>query len=422
LSASHDLGTVAPLFRPQTVGRLHDRVLHIVLFVTMLSSPLVMIEPAPYDALIFVLALAAMIARVPLDVRLLPLILLLLLLCAGGAASLVPVLDDPVAVQYLMVSFYLCISAMLFAALISEDSVRRLQTLRRGYILAAMFAAVLGTIGYFKIPGFGIFTQNDRAMGTFKDPNVFGPFLVLPLLLMIQGVLERGLRLRYLIACGIILLGVLLSFSRGAWGHFGFSALLMLFLMLVGSRSDRERARIILYAFAATLVLALAVMGALSFDAIGNMFTERAELVQSYDGGHGGRFGRQWAGFNGLFDYWNGLGPKRFWITYGQDPHNVYINAFFSYGWLGGLSYLVLMVLTLVFGFRALFIVTPWRTAFIAVYAAFVGLAAESVIIDTDHWRHYFLLLGLVWGLTAASLKARQAAMRDGVSTAALAR
>ncbi|MDB5599723.1 MAG: hypothetical protein JWN71_1767 [Xanthobacteraceae bacterium] len=422
MSATHDIGAVAPAYRPQAVGRLHDRVLHVVLFITMLFSPIVMIEPAPYDALIFVLALAAMIARVPLDVRLLPLILLLLLLCAGGAASLIPVLDDPTAVQYLMVSFYLAISAMLFAALISEDSVRRLRTLRRGYILAALFVAVLGTIGYFKIPGFGIFTQNDRAMGTFKDPNVFGPFLVLPLLLMIQGVLERGLRLRYLLGCGIILLGLLLSFSRGAWGHFAFSALLMLLLMLVGSRSDRERARIILYAFAATLVLVLAVMVALSFDAIGSMFTERAELVQSYDGGHGGRFGRQWAGFNALFDYWNGLGPKRFWIMFGQDPHNVYINAFFSYGWLGGLSYLALTFLTLIFGFRALFIVTPWRTAFIAVYAAFVGLAAESAIIDTDHWRHYFLLLGLVWGLTAASLKSRQTALRSGVPEAVLAR
>jgi len=24
--------------------------------------------------------------------------------------------------------------------------------------------------------------------------------------------------------------------------------------------------------------------------------------------------------------------------------------------------------------------------------------------VDTDHWRHFFLLLGLIWGLTAATI------------------
>jgi len=34
-------------------------------------------------------------------------------------------------------------------------------------------------------------------------------------------------------------------------------------------------------------------------------------------------------------------------------------------------------------------------------------------VIDTDHWRHYFLLLGMVWGLSVATmnlLQYRQAA------------
>jgi hypothetical protein len=29
----------------------------------------------------------------------------------------------------------------------------------------------------------------------------------------------------------------------------------------------------------------------------------------------------------------------------------------------------------------------------------------ESVIIDIDHWRHYFLILGVLWGLMAASAR-----------------
>ncbi len=48
---------------------------------------------------------------------------------------------------------------------------------------------------------------------------------------------------------------------------------------------------------------------------------------------------------------------------------------------------------------------TPWQPTYHAVYVAFVGVAVESVIIDSDHWRHYFLIArravgadgGLAW-------------------------
>ena len=60
-------------------------------------------------------------------------------------------------------------------------------------------------------------------------------------------------------------------------------------------------------------------------------------------------------------------------------------------------------MVTLGVGLRAALIPTPWQTYLIAAYAAFVGEAFEGFIVDTDHWRHFFLVLGLVWGLTAAS-------------------
>jgi hypothetical protein len=30
---------------------------------------------------------------------------------------------------------------------------------------------------------------------------------------------------------------------------------------------------------------------------------------------------------------------------------------------------------------------------------------AEGFVIDSDHWRHFYLLLGMVWGLSAATFK-----------------
>jgi hypothetical protein len=32
------------------------------------------------------------------------------------------------------------------------------------------------------------------------------------------------------------------------------------------------------------------------------------------------------------------------------------------------------------------------------VYSAFTGIFAESALIDSDHRRHLFLLLGVLWG------------------------
>jgi len=33
------------------------------------------------------------------------------------------------------------------------------------------------------------------------------------------------------------------------------------------------------------------------------------------------------------------------------------------------------------------------------VYACFVAHVLEGAIIDLDHWRHFYLLMALVWGL-----------------------
>ena len=46
--------------------------------------------------------------------------------------------------------------------------------------------------------------------------------------------------------------------------------------------------------------------------------------------------------------------------------------------------------------------------------AARDGAGGQSrVIIDTDHWRHFFLLLGLIWGLTAASINLLRRDLKD---------
>ena len=85
-----------------------------------------------------------------------------------------------------------------------------------------------------------------------------------------------------------------------------------------------------------------------------------------------------------------------------------------SGGWLGGFAYLTLTLTTLAAGLRLLFVATPWRGHYQAMYIAFMGVAGESVIIDIDHWRHYFLILVVSWGLMAASRTYRTSDRRAG--------
>jgi len=92
--------------------------------------------------------------------------------------------------------------------------------------------------------------------------------------------------------------------------------------------------------------------------------------------------------------------------------HNVYLQAFIVYGWIGGLTYIVLLLSTLWIGIRTALVRTPWQPYLITAFATFVGEVLEGFIIDTDHWRHFFLLLGMVWGLAAATLNQTRQAVK----------
>jgi hypothetical protein len=289
----------------------------------------------------------------------------------------------------------------------AENTQQRVSLLVRGYTLAAFVASLAGIVGYFHIvPRLSdLFLLFGRARGTFNDPNVLGAFLIFPALVALQRAMSVrfGEMLRGSVLLTIFLLALLLSFSRAAWGQFAFCAVLLLALTFVTSHSTRERMRILAMAAAGLCFMALLLAAILSLDQVSSLFEQRANLEQDYDSGHTGRFGRHLLGFILALETPFGIGPLQFAKIFPEDPHNSYLNAFMSGGWISGFSYAALIVLTLLVGLRFVFVATPWRPTYLVVYVAFAGLAGESLIIDSDHWRHYFLLLGVLWGLISAS-------------------
>ncbi len=139
------------------------------------------------------------------------------------------------------------------------------------------------------------------------------------------------------------------------------------------------------------------------------MFQQRAQLIQSYDVGSGGRFRLQELALSELLNYPNGMGPFGFATVHGTQQHNVYLQAFLVYGWAGAMAYIMLLAATFWTALRTVFVRTPWQPYLNCAFAAFVGEVIEGFVIDTDHWRHFFLLLGMIWGLAAATLNYERA-------------
>ena len=111
----------------------------------------------------------------------------------------------------------------------------------------------------------------------------------------------------------------------------------------------------------AVVLVVVLVAVLLSFDSIAQMFKQRASFDQSYDIGRFGRFGRHILGAEMALELPFGIGPLQFNRYFPEDTHNSYLNAFMSGGWLSGVCYPALVFVTVLMGFRYVFVRVPWQ-------------------------------------------------------------
>jgi O-Antigen ligase len=378
------------------------------------SGAIVFIEPSPYELMTLAAAVIFLATGLRLRLVFMPLLLLLFLLNIGYTIGAIPFIEQSDVANWIATSWYMAVTVMFFAMVVADDTAARLDMLRRGLIVGALIAALAGIAGYLNLVpgGHDLLTLYERARGTFKDPNVLGAFLILPALFALQRVVSDsfGKSFRSTIALGIMALGILLAFSRAAWGGLVITAAFMLALMVLTSPSPAQRSRIIVMAVAAVILGVILIGVLLSFDSIAEMFRQRASFDQSYDEGRFGRFGRHILGADMALDLPFGIGPLQFHNYFPEDTHNSYLNAFMSGGWLAGICYPALVFVTVIQGFRHVFVRVPWQRAYLAIFAAFLGTVGESFVIDTDHWRHFWMMLGAMWGMFAAAQRYAPAA------------
>jgi O-antigen ligase len=371
------------------------------------SGFFVLFEPAPYELLFFVVFALAIVGGMKMHWRTNNLLIAILCFIPPAYIAVTQIKYGTLmdALIFTTVTLFLMLTSYFVANYVSESPWRRMRTINKAYLFVALLSAVIGITAYLGLlPGADLFLRFGRAKAMFNDPNVYGPFLMLPTAYVFQRIL-LGKPKDMLVNCIfflILFVGIFVSFSRGAWGHLVVTAGLVFLLNFLLEATAREKVRMIVLAIVGTIGLFVALLGLLSIPEVQELFVQRFALVQSYDGGETGRFGRQAWGYALALQTPLGTGPSQFSsMRITEEPHNTYLKVFLDYGWFGGMAFVWMILMTLNRGIRCMAIPSPNRLLLIPAVATFIPLSIEAAIIDVDHWRHYFLVMGIIWGITA---------------------
>lgn len=362
----------------------------------------VRLEPAPTDVILGTVVAVALVTgrfslgRVPQVIFLLVGAYLALNIVSAAVA-----VDFPHAVSFGLITFYLVGFAIWLTSFV--NSARRARLVAGAYVYGAAAVAVLGTLALWVPPlaSAGFDPDFYRAQSSFQDPNVFGHFLIPAMLIVLDDLLAprilAGGRMFKLALLGATLIGIVFSYSRSAWAGAVLGAFIV-FTVHITRRGGAGSAPRILALAALSIV---AISFTISSTGSGEFIDERAKL-QRYDSD---RFAAQRAGLELATTHPLGVGPGQFESHLQIAAHSSYVRAVAEHGVLGLVTLIALMILTLLIAARnAVFGRHTYGIGSGALLASWTAIVFASFVIDTVHWRHLWLVAGLVW---AGSLRPR---------------
>ena len=158
------------------------------LFLTMAVSSFVSFEPAPYDLLmILFIAFGFLFSLYKITEETVFPIVVVCIFLVSNLISLFFVREMGGSLLFTGITFYLALTWVALVALGQKVKQLNFQLIIHGYLISACVAAIIGSLAYFQmIPSSDNLLMFGRAKAFFKDPNVFGPFLVMPALFAIS--------------------------------------------------------------------------------------------------------------------------------------------------------------------------------------------------------------------------------------------
>ena len=379
-----------------------------IAFLAMVLLSFVRWEPAPVDLIIVMLLIISLIKRENIDRIKSPSIthLFVFLFLITNFTALYNILDYKEAVTYSLISLYL-VGFFYFIKMYSVNATR-IVFLLRGYVTGALISIILSFAGLMGIGtelvlfGGRLWTDNFfRFQGFFKDPNVFGAFLVPAVIISIESFYNKNLlRLNNPIKIIILLTllsGVILSFSR--------AALLNLFLALVvyfGIKAIKNKItkKLVVTFFLSIILLSLSIFAISQFlsPPTSDINSNQSVTGRQYDSE---RFESQGQALLITLANPFGIGPGQFPRYSEIGTHQLYLRLLSEqsiFGLIGfvGLIYLIMTRLVKAdfkdnaFAFSLTLIIT----------GSLVGIIFSGLFIDTLHWRHFWLFLALGWAIS----------------------
>jgi hypothetical protein len=290
------------------------------------------------------------------------------------------------------------ISIGIIGAFVSMSWNRRhFETFMKVYILSCVVASILGTIGF--LLQMELLTWDGRAKGLIDDPNMYGSFLI-PAVVFCAYFLSRsqGSKVLLIGALAVVLLGILLSFSRIAV----VAALLCLFAYIFFH--NRRRPRRLLLIFGGLVAIGIVLFGLASVTSADftEILLDRLTFAKSYDLGEEGRYARYLLVLPMIIENPIGVGVLQLEKIFPEPIHNIWLSSFVNYGWGGGIAWVILAFGSVVVSIRN-YRRTQSEIA-IALLISLVGIVMGATLHEGEHWRHMWLLFGLVWGLNSFNL------------------
>lgn len=377
---------------------------NLIFLLAVLAMNYTLMRPSPVDllyitSLLITLFYLTLFQRPEITRRAVYMILIVSVWIVSYFIASMPHLGET-GVIFELISKTFAVSIGITCALVAMSWNRRhFETFMRVYIVSCVICSMLGTIGFALQTE--LLTWDGRAKSFIDDPNMYGSFL-LPALMFCAYFLSRGQgsKLFHITALGVVLLGIMLSFSRVA-----VVAALLCLLAYVFFHNRRNPGRLLIIV-AGLLVAGVAAFAAASLASPEFMakLLDRMTFAKAYDVGENGRYGRYLQVLPMIATNPIGVGVMQLEKIFPEPIHNIWLSSFVNYGWGGGLSWVALIVGSFVVSIR------NYRRGVneitIAILISLTGIVLCASLHEGEHWRQMWLCIGLLWGLNPARFTA----------------
>lgn len=309
------------------------------------------------------------------------------------------------AMPFFIITLYVVLTWLFFVLILDHFKVEGFRYVLYGYTVSALASAVAGLTAFvFNAYSYlcnGLIYQSPllfggfRVMGLFKDPNVFGPYLIPVVIFSLAALWQASGKKKVFWGAVFVIcnLGVLSSFGRAAVLN-EFLALAV-FLILFFCKGSDQNLRQLKQVITAGIIVTIIIAGSLwTNNLLGKILLYRAGF-HDYDSE---RFAAYRQALHLTIENPWGIGPGQTLTKLPIDTHNTYLRVSLENGWPGIIGLMGFLILSIYnAGRMAMHRHSRFGVLYVCVSAALIGILANSMFVDTLHWRHFWILLALAW-------------------------